>query len=120
MTIIERTESSLSTLISASTAVQQLLAAQVSRWLYPRAGAASADSDGERWDGKRRGRRGRDGGGGGKRSHMAKMDPGAPVAGALLRMDEWPPDCDIDGNPLPSAVRTPPRCSALASPPGLF
>jgi hypothetical protein len=70
-------------------------------------GAASADSDGERWDGKRRGRRGRDGSGGGgsKRSHMAKLDPGAPIAGALLRMDEWPPDCDIEGNPLPSAVR---------------
>ena len=70
------------------------------------AGAASADSDGERWDGKRRGRRGRDGGGGGKRSHMAKMDPGAPIAGALLRMDEWPPDCDVEGNPLPTNVRT--------------
>ena len=64
-------------------------------------GEASADSDGERWDGKRRGRR-RDGGGGGgsKRSHMAKLDPGAPVLGALLRMDEWPPDCDAHGIPL--------------------
>ena len=36
---------------------------------------------------------------------MAKMDPGAPIAGALLRMDEWPPDCDAEGNPLPTNVR---------------
>jgi len=45
---------------------------------------------------------------------MAKMDPGAPIAGALLRMDEWPPDCDAEGNPLPTNVRS---CSAGPDPP---
>ena len=38
---------------------------------------------------------------------MAKLDPGVPVLGALLRMDEWPPDCDAHGIPLAVQVWSP-------------
>ena len=52
------------------------------------------------------------GGGGGKAKKVrprkrggSSGEPGPPVAGALLRVEEWPPEVGPSGEPLPKRVR---------------
>jgi chromodomain-helicase-DNA-binding protein 1 len=49
-----------------------------------------------------------------KRSGSSHQEPGPPVEGAALRVDEWLWEVDETGRPLQgNKVRTPPRLSAL-------
>jgi hypothetical protein len=45
--------------------------------------------------------------GGKKKQHGGSSEPGPPVEGAVLRVDEWLLDVDETGRPLPKQVRSP-------------
>jgi chromodomain-helicase-DNA-binding protein 1 len=44
-------------------------------------------------------------GSGKKKQHGGSSEPGPPVEGAVLRVDEWLLDVDETGRPLPKQVR---------------
>jgi chromodomain-helicase-DNA-binding protein 1 len=44
-------------------------------------------------------------GSGKKKQHGGSSEPGPPVEGAVLRVDEWLLDADETGRPLPKQVR---------------